>query len=161
MIQPLTLSPKTALEDDALFYEDVGKALRRRRKELGLSLKSVGDALGISPPMVLKYEAGAKLSAATLIQLAIALDCLPSEFLNTPDPHEQPTLRRLVSAWSRLPNDGARAATIELMETLAGRPASLVEALANKEQSVAPCDPGRRAPATKPRQGAVPKDLKG
>jgi len=127
MIQPLIESRRVPLPEDVRFYAEVGKALRRRRKELGLSLKSVGDALGVSPPMILKYEAGAKLSGATLVQLATVLDCLPSEFLNTPDPYEQPMIRRLVSAWSRLPNAGARAATIELIERLAETPASAAQ----------------------------------
>lgn len=119
MTPPLRLDPAVVVEDDALFYAEVGRAIRRRRKEVGLSLKTVAKSVGMTAPMILKYEGGAKVSAATLIQLATILDCLPSEFLNYPDPHEQPTIRRLVSAWSRLPNDAARTATITLMETLA------------------------------------------
>lgn len=127
MTPPLDGSSGAGFADDVRFYAEVGGALKRRRKKLGLSLKAVGDALGMSPPMILKYEAGAKISAATLVKLATVLDCLPSEFLTTPDPYEQPMIRRLVSAWSRLPNAGARAATIELMERLAETPTSAAQ----------------------------------
>lgn len=122
----LIMEPRISPEigDDAAFYSDIGRSLRIRRKELGLSLRVVAASVGMSPPMVLKYEAGAKVSSATLVQLAAALDCLPSEFLNVPDPYEQPMIRRLVSAWSRLPNDEARTATIRLIETLSSDAAS-------------------------------------
>lgn len=120
------MEPEIAHEtdEDAAFYGDIGRALRLRRKELGLSLRVVAASVGMSPPMVLKYETGAKISSAPLVQFATALACLPSEFLNVPDPYEQPMIRRLVSAWSSLPNDEARAAMIRLIETLSGDGAS-------------------------------------
>lgn len=116
----MTVNPyQMAPSDDDRLYEEVGRALRRRRKELGLSLRAIAAAVDLSPPMVLKYEGGAKVSAATLVRMASALKCLPSELLNIPDPHEHAEIRRLVSSWSQLPSEGARAAFIDLVERLA------------------------------------------
>ncbi|WP_240484596.1 helix-turn-helix domain-containing protein [Brevundimonas nasdae] len=149
------ISPE--IGDDAAFYSDIGRSLRIRRKELGLSLRVVAASVGISPPMVLKYEAGAKVSSATLVQLAAALDCLPSEFLNVPDPYEQPMIRRLVSAWSRLPNDEARTAAIRLIETLSSDAASPPQS-SDPKRRVALRDQNHEAPAIRFGQSAAPKD---
>lgn len=55
--------------------EDFGSALRTRREQLGLSLRSVASAVGISPSMLSQVETG-KLypSVSTLYQIATFLD---------------------------------------------------------------------------------------
>ena len=55
--------------------EDFGGELRARRERLGLSLRSVASAVGISPSMLSQVETG-KLypSVSTLYHLAAFLD---------------------------------------------------------------------------------------
>ena len=110
--------PPFASEEDRVFYAEVGTTIRRRRLEIGLTLDEVSTAVGVSKPMMHKYEMGWKLSADSLVKIALALDIMPSELLGTPDPYEQPELRRLLSAWGRLPTAASRAAIIALVDDL-------------------------------------------
>ena len=59
----------------------VGRRLRHRRRDLGLSQADVADAIGVRFQQVQKYESGLnKLSAARLWALATALGVTPNYF---------------------------------------------------------------------------------
>jgi len=53
----------------------IGRSLRRRRRELDLTLQDVAAMTGVGYQQIQKYEIGMhRISAATLARLAIALD---------------------------------------------------------------------------------------
>jgi transcriptional regulator with XRE-family HTH domain len=59
-----------------------GKTVRRLREELGLSQQKVAEAANLSLNFVSDIERGVKsVTLATILKLAHALDCPPSELL--------------------------------------------------------------------------------
>jgi transcriptional regulator with XRE-family HTH domain len=55
---------------------NLGASIRRRRRELKLSQKLLGDKIGVTETQINNYEFGLnKLSASQLIEIAQALDC--------------------------------------------------------------------------------------
>ncbi len=53
----------------------IGRSLRRRRRELDLTLQELGERAGIRFQQIHKYERGInRVSAATLVRLAMALE---------------------------------------------------------------------------------------
>ncbi len=53
----------------------VGRRVRERRREIGMSQAKLGNALGIAPQQVLKYEAGTdRVAAGRLWDIADRLD---------------------------------------------------------------------------------------
>jgi transcriptional regulator with XRE-family HTH domain len=54
----------------------IGRAIRARRRILGLTQKDVADAVGVRFQQIQKYETGAnKVSASRLQSIAHALSC--------------------------------------------------------------------------------------
>jgi len=59
----------------------IGRRLRRRRRDLGLSQAALADAIGVRFQQIQKYESGLnKLSAARLWGVATALGVTPNFF---------------------------------------------------------------------------------
>lgn len=70
-------SPKTGREADA----QVGKLIRLRRLQLGLSQSELGRRIGVTYQQVQKYEQGLnRVNATSLQQLATALEVQTSYF---------------------------------------------------------------------------------
>lgn len=107
---------------DAEINAEIGRTLRARRRALRLSLRTVGDAIGVTSVQLHKYERGlAGVSAERLWRLAVALRCSPGDLLCEPDPYEHPGALRLVDAWSRLRAPGQRQAVLGLLEALSAQ----------------------------------------
>ena len=53
---------------------NIGEAMYRRRKELGLSLEEVGDRIGVGKSTVSKWENGMMMGADKLVIIAKALE---------------------------------------------------------------------------------------
>lgn len=68
----------------------IGKRLKERRVELGMTQKQLGDALGMSFQQIQKYEAGNNsIAVATLLKVSTILDIPPTYFFSdTPIPHD-------------------------------------------------------------------------
>ena len=66
---------------------EVGARLSARRRELGLSLRAVGDALEISAVQLGKYERGFdRISASRLVRAAAAMGTTVSDLVGAPSP---------------------------------------------------------------------------
>ena len=67
---------------NADFYKNLGKNIKKRRKELGLTQQELADKLNISLNFMGKIEvAFSKPSLDTLIEIADKLDILVSELV--------------------------------------------------------------------------------
>jgi transcriptional regulator with XRE-family HTH domain len=115
----------------------VGRRVRARRLQLGLSQRALGDALGISYQQVQKYEQGvSRIGAGRLQQLAEILNVPVSvffdekrggsqdgedvfAFLNTPYSH------RLVTAFAKMPDHRIQQIIVHLVEQVADRISSV------------------------------------
>ena len=62
---------------------EIGKLIRDRRKELGLTLEEVGQAIGVGRSCVLKYEKGDVkcMKASKILPLAKVLQISPITLL--------------------------------------------------------------------------------
>jgi transcriptional regulator with XRE-family HTH domain len=77
-----TKSPKSSRRVDVL----VGTRIRQRRESLGMSQKDLADAIGVTDPMIHRYEIGTnRLSASRLHAIADALSTSVSRLLGTAD----------------------------------------------------------------------------
>ena len=67
--------------------------IKDRRIELGLTMKEVGDAVGVSEATVSRWESGdiADMKRSRIINLAEALKISPLEILDLPPDKKQPT----------------------------------------------------------------------
>ncbi len=96
---------------------EIGRRIRARRLELGLSQEGVAEALGITFQQLQKYEKGVnRVSASTLYELANILDTetsalLPSSSAPRRDRHAalSPEARKLVDGFSALGGYDQRA----------------------------------------------------
>lgn len=71
----------------------LGVLLRQRRKALCLSLKTLGDAVGVTYQQIQKYECGAnRMTVSRLLEIAHALDCRAVDLV--PDLDEAPVRSR-------------------------------------------------------------------
>jgi transcriptional regulator with XRE-family HTH domain len=107
----------------------MGKRIRLRRVELGMSQDGLGEALGVSFQQVQKYEKGVnRISASRLEQIAGALDVPVTFFFGgTVKEHEVESLLfadsafslRLLRAYNAMDESVARR-FVTLMEAVAG-----------------------------------------
>jgi transcriptional regulator with XRE-family HTH domain len=76
-------SPKTA---DELLRQQVGRAVRRRRTDLGLTQAQLGVRVHRDQASISKIEQGdyRALTTAIIIDLAFGLDCAPGDLLDWP-----------------------------------------------------------------------------
>ena len=116
---------KSPLPQDTL----VGRRIRVRRRQLGLSQKALADALGISYQQVQKYENGvSRIGAGRLQQLAEILNVPVSVFFDEKigGPEEAvfafldtPCSLRLVQAFARMPDRPIQRCIVQLVEQIA------------------------------------------
>lgn len=60
----------------------VGQTIQRRREARGLTLRRLGDAVGLSYQQIQKYERGDnRISASMLVAIGRALSCRATDFL--------------------------------------------------------------------------------
>jgi transcriptional regulator with XRE-family HTH domain len=70
----------------------IGRRIRTRRRLLGMTQKDIGQALGVTPQMVHKWEtAQGALFAATLYDLAQVLGVTPDYFFDDAEPSPDPS----------------------------------------------------------------------
>ncbi len=80
---------------------ELGGALRRRRKELGLTMQQVADHAGLSVGFISQVERGLTApSLSSLVSLSEALDTHISRFLDQPDGSERVTRQTSRTAYS-------------------------------------------------------------
>src|SRR5262249_15649251 len=112
----------------------VGKRIRLRRVQLGLSQTELGQKLGVTFQQVQKYENGTnRVSCSRLYETAVALD-VPVAFFFMDSAHagielavaeqfDVPELKdgiHLMTAFRQIPSVSVRKSFITLVETLAG-----------------------------------------
>ena len=69
------MQAKKVSEDPDLLLSQIGLRVMKRRQELGLTQKELGDRLGITSTNIYRIEYGQQnLTVRTLIKLAEALD---------------------------------------------------------------------------------------
>lgn len=65
-----------------LHYQEIGKRIARRRKQLGLTQSALSEKANISPTYMSSIERAKSIpSTEVIMRLAIALDTTPDEFL--------------------------------------------------------------------------------
>jgi transcriptional regulator with XRE-family HTH domain len=111
----------------------VGRRMRARRRQLGLSQQALGDALGLSYQQVQKYEQGvSRIGAGRLQQIAEILNVPVSVFFDQKLGGSQdgggvfafldtPYSFRLVSAFAKMPDRGIQQCIVHLVEQIADR----------------------------------------
>jgi transcriptional regulator with XRE-family HTH domain len=113
----------------------VGRNIRIRRLQCGLSQTELGDHLGVTPQQIQKYESGAnRVGASRLSQIAGALSVpLATLFDGSganrhagPDPFGRalladPHALRLAQAFDMIPPTRSRIAIVRLIETIGNR----------------------------------------
>jgi transcriptional regulator with XRE-family HTH domain len=111
----------------------VGRRMRARRLQLGLSKRALGDALGISYQQVQKYEQGvSRIGAGRLQQVAeilnVPVSVLFDEKLGGSQDRDAAFAfldtaysLRLVQAFARIPDRGIQQCIVDLIERVAER----------------------------------------
>jgi transcriptional regulator with XRE-family HTH domain len=105
--------------------EEIGRRLRNRRLELGLSQEQVAHAVGVTFQQLQKYEKGVnRVSASKLYWLAKALDIAPAALLPN-NPHfpsaksaHSSQVRAVVEAFSELRSGEQREAMVALLDAI-------------------------------------------
>jgi transcriptional regulator with XRE-family HTH domain len=64
------------------FLKEVGQRIRKRRNELGISLRELGEDLGLDKGNTQKIENGKNITLKTLLRVAVFLDITPSDLLS-------------------------------------------------------------------------------
>jgi transcriptional regulator with XRE-family HTH domain len=120
-----------SVKDSVLLDKVVGRRLRARRLQLGLSQQALGDALGISYQQVQKYEKGvSRIGAGRLQQAAEILDVPVSVFFDeklggSPDGDavfaflDTPHSLRLAQAFAKMPDRFIQQRIVQLVEQIA------------------------------------------
>lgn len=128
---------------------EVGRRIRTRREQVGLTQGCLGEHVGVSFQQIQKYERGAnRVSASMLFDIAGVLSIAPSYFFATlPDTAGgEPSERDLA-----IEENGRFAATLEggrLIEAYRGAPKELRVLIANLLSAISRLDGGeRKSPA--------------
>ena len=66
---------------EELFLKEVGQKIRKRRNELGITLRELGEDLGLDKGNTQKIESGKNITLKTLLRVAVFLVIKPSELL--------------------------------------------------------------------------------
>jgi transcriptional regulator with XRE-family HTH domain len=116
-------SPASPMRSSNPFAAEVGDRLQRRRLALRLSLREVGEALGISWQQVQKYESGlSEISAGRLYQLVQVLGVVGvAYFLDDArgEPPSRDECLQLFRAFIAVRNPNVRKIIIDLVVSLA------------------------------------------
>lgn len=107
----------------------LGRALRRARKERGLSQQALANQLALSGQQIQKYESGAnRISVSVLLRLARVLGRSPVSFLPPGTPGGSASsepVRAMAALMERIPSLEHRRALLVLARGLSGKsPAS-------------------------------------
>jgi transcriptional regulator with XRE-family HTH domain len=109
----------------------IGRRIRARRRQLGLSQQALGHSLGLSYQQVQKYEGGVSpIGAGRLQQLAEILNVPVSVFFDErrdgPEDREAvfafldtPYSLRLVQAFAKMPDRPIQQRIVQLLEQIA------------------------------------------
>lgn len=107
----------------------VGAKIRLRRKQLGVSQKSLAEALGVTFQQVQKYERGAnRVSASSLARVAKALEMPVAAFFSD-EPDAAPNLfsaigdpgaADMLEAYSGISSSESRQALLAVARLMAG-----------------------------------------
>ena len=105
----------------------VGAKIRLRRKQLGVSQKTLADAVGVTFQQVQKYENGAnRVSASSLARVAKALK-MPVAALFDAEPDAAPNLfsaigapgaADMLAAYAAIPSRDCRQALLDMARAL-------------------------------------------
>ena len=110
---------------------EVGRRIRLRRKQLGVTAEALGDAIGTSFQQVTKYEKGAnRVSASMLVRIAAKLETTVAALVGEDGHHERapddlatfmhsPAGLRLADAAKGLPAH-AQAALVNVARAMGG-----------------------------------------
>ena len=110
---------------------EVGRRIRLRRKQLGVTAEALGDAIGTSFQQVTKYEKGAnRVSASMLVRIAAKLETTVAALVGEDGHHERapddlatfmhsPAGLRLADAAKGLPAH-AQAALVNVARAMCG-----------------------------------------
>jgi transcriptional regulator with XRE-family HTH domain len=126
----MTKAPKMKQRSAGKPDAELGKRIRLRRVEQGISQAELGEQLGVSFQQVQKYEKGVnRVGAARLQQIATALD-VPVTFFYDGDgkSREVESLLfidssfslRLLRAYAAIKNQAVQRQFVSLMESMAG-----------------------------------------
>lgn len=79
---------------------NIGKIIEERRKELGLTLEEIGNAVGVSKSTVKKWESGyiSNMRRDKIALLAKALNIKPTQLINTDDEPEPSNISNVIPA---------------------------------------------------------------
>ena len=111
----------------------MGRRIRLRREETGISQSELAGRLGVSFQQVQKYEKGVnRVGAGRLVRVAAALDVPVSFFFGATDAGagssdtrailgflDTSYALRLLRAFSRIPQNEVQRAVVDLVESLA------------------------------------------
>lgn len=107
----------------------VGAKIRLRRKQIGMTQKSLADSLGVTFQQVQKYERGAnRVSASMLARAAKALEMPVAAFFDS-EPDAAPKLfsaigapgaADMLAAYAAIPRNESRQALLAVARSLAG-----------------------------------------
>lgn len=118
----MNLDPRAVTDID----REIGARLRKRRRDLKLSLRYVAEAVGVSFQQLQKYEAGHnRVAAATLVNLADVLKIASTELLTgVRKPARRPEAvdamaMQLQHAFAQLSSQRERRLILELTRRLA------------------------------------------
>jgi transcriptional regulator with XRE-family HTH domain len=108
---------------------EIGRRIRARRLELGLSQEGVADALGVTFQQLQKYEKGVnRVSASTLYDLAQILDIDTNALLPTKTAPKQglhaaltPEARKIVDGFAALGSYDQRAVLAAVASAIAAK----------------------------------------
>ena len=97
---PAAPSTKVASEVD----RQIGEVVRTRREKKGLTQAQLGKAIGVTFQQVQKYERGVnRISAATLLSCADALECSVADLYSDSDPQgTSASERAILKLWQQL-----------------------------------------------------------
>lgn len=131
---------------------EVGRRIRARRLELGLSLNALAAQLELTFQQVQKYESGAnRVAASRLIRIAEALQVPPSFFFPVQQASSDANLEFLTSAramllaraFAQIRCEKTQAAIVSLVEQIAKAQSIAVLAETSVEAIAKPEDPFR------------------
>lgn len=100
--------------------ESIGAAIRSFRRDAGMTQRDLARRVGVTPPQMHRYEAGAaRLPAGRLVQIAEALNVRGTALLGTRDEALEPELEGLVKAWGAIADPLQRRALLQLARSMA------------------------------------------
>lgn len=119
----MTIATERLAQELDEFDRRVGARIRRRRRELGVSQKALGQQLGVSLQQVQKYENGnTRLLASRLYAISRVLGTSVPDLIGLRDQEAaaapRSELARLTEAWNRLPPGPSRLQLLRYIETL-------------------------------------------